>query len=108
MNYHGLSDTQLNILKHILACFYEHITKVCLFGSRANGLYKPNSDIDLVLYGDLSAEDEDRLYTLLNDSTLCLNVDVIVYHLITHPPLKQHVDETNQLLFTKQDLLPLR
>jgi predicted nucleotidyltransferase len=79
MSNHGLSNPQLKILQRILSPFAAKIETVGLFGSRATGLYKENSDIDLVIYGSLSAEDEQRLWTLLDESNLSLPVDIIVY-----------------------------
>ena len=67
---HGLSKKQLDILRSILVLFSEKIDYVGLFGSRATGRYRPNSDIDLVIYGPIDEKTTDRLFTLLNDSNL--------------------------------------
>ncbi len=105
MNNHGLNDLQLNAIKKILAPFASKIQQVGLFGSRATGAYRLNSDIDLVVYGNLNEAEQNRLYTLFKDSNLSINVDVNVYHLITYPPLKQHIDEACQILFAQCDLV---
>lgn len=95
---HGLTLEQINIIHKILLPFLNQIERVGLFGSRATGLYRSNSDIDLVIYGSLDEKAMDRIFTLLNDSNLPFKVDVQVYELINYPPLKNHIDS---------DMLPL-
>lgn len=53
-NDHGLSERQVELLKAILQPYASKIERADLFGSRATGQYRPSSDIDLVLYGDIS------------------------------------------------------
>jgi predicted nucleotidyltransferase len=95
---HGLSDKQLEIIKNVLVPFKDVIKSVGLFGSRATGKYRSNSDIDIVLYGALDEQTADRIFTLINDSNLPVKVDVQVYHLITYLPLKTHIDSIMQQL----------
>ncbi len=102
---HGLSTKQLNTLRSILLPFSEKIDRVGLFGSRATGLYRPNSDIDLVIYGSLDEKTMDRIFTLLNDSNLPIKIDLQVYDLITYLPLKDHIDNNMLLLFTHDQFI---
>lgn len=102
---HGLSQSHLDIIRNILLPFASSINRVGLFGSRALGTARPNSDIDLVLYGPVTEEMRDRLWTLFDDSGLVLKVDVIAYDLIAYPPLKSHIDAVVQTLFEQADLL---
>ena len=101
---HGLTNTQLDTIKHILAPFASEIDHVGLFGSRATGTYRENSDIDLVIYGQLTQATADRLSTLFDESNLPVKVDVHAYTLITYPPLKQHMDTAMRLLFVEGEL----
>lgn len=103
---HGLSVDSLNLIKEVLSPFAANIEKVCFFGSRAQGTYRANSDIDMVLYGDLREHDISRLHTLFDESSLPVKVDVSAYELIDYPPLKAHVDASALLLFTGEDLRP--
>ena len=48
---HGLSNETLDQLTCVLARFSQ-VDKAILFGSRAKGIHKPGSDIDLALVGD--------------------------------------------------------
>ena len=104
MSRHGLSDSQINIIQHILASFSASINTVGLFGSRATGRYRANSDIDIVLYGNLDETILDRISTLFDESLLSLKVDVVAYDLITYPPLKTHIDAVMLPLFTQKTL----
>ncbi len=101
---HGLSDRQLAVFKQILALFADEIASVELFGSRATGDYRPNSDIDLVLRGGIKEKQIDRLWTLFHESNLPISVDVKSYELTTYPPLKAHMDKVCKTLFTQHDL----
>lgn len=105
MNDNGLSDEQLNIIKEVLLPFAENIESVGLFGSRATGKYRLNSDIDMVIYGNLSEKIADRIATLFTDSNLPVKVDVISYNNIAYPPLKAHIDSVVKSLFSHEDLL---
>lgn len=101
---HGLSSKQLDIIRDILRPFLEHIDSVGLFGSRATGLYRANSDIDIVIYGSLDEKSIDRLFTLLNESQLPMTVDVQAYNLIKYQPLKDHIDANMLVLFNRESL----
>lgn len=101
---HGLSDRQLTVLREILAFYADEIVSVELFGSRATGDYRPNSDVDLVLRGSIKEKQIDRLWTMFHESNLPFSVDVKSYELTTYPPLRAHLDKVCKPLFTQQDL----
>lgn len=101
---HGLSARQLEAMRQILAPFVEAIERVDLFGSRANGKYRPNSDLDLVIHGSLSQKTVDQLGTLFKESSLPFTVDVKSYELTHYAPLKAHMDKVACTLFIKSDL----
>jgi len=101
---YGLSRLELDILIKIFFPYADKINRVALFGSRATGNFKSNSDIDLVIYGQLNKNHLDRLFTLFSESHLSLKVDLAVYHLIDYLPLKNHIDQVALILFTKKDL----
>ena len=99
--YHGLSDSQLQTIKNILRECPAPVESVSLFGSRATGTYKSNSDIDLVLYGDIDSASIDKLWTLFHESNLPYNVDVNAYQLVHDP---EHIDSRAKALFTQAEL----
>ena len=101
---HGLSNRELTIILNLLTPFSASIESACLFGSRACGQFTPYSDIDLVLFGNLQEQGAARIYTLLDDSSLELSVDVLAYQYIHYAPLKRHIDDSAKQLFSHQEI----
>jgi uncharacterized protein len=99
-----LTPQQRETLLHVLAPFADRIERVGVFGSRAAGQARANSDIDLVLYGDIDAATERRIWTLLEDTNLAVSVDVVAYARIDRPALKAHIDAVALTLFEKAEL----
>ncbi len=89
---HGLSEAHLEIIRRVLAPFAPPLIKAGLFGSRATGRFKPSSDIDVVLYGDLPESMVNRIWTDFQNSSLPFQVDVIAYQPDMPPALKHHID----------------
>ena len=73
-----LKPEYLNEMKRILLKHVPHC-EVCLFGSRANGKARPNSDIDLVLKGKEKLEWQkiEQIKQELAESNLPYLVDVL-------------------------------
>ena len=101
---HGLTARQLELIRAILATKAEHITGVDVFGSRATGRWRPESDLDLVLHGDLSEKDISRLWTLFHESSLPISVDIKRYDLITDIQMRQDMNRICRPLFTAGQL----
>ncbi len=89
---HGLTERQLEIIWDILSPHADCIERVGLFGSRATGTARPNSDIDTVLYGNIEEALLDRLRTSFDSSGLPMKVDLVAYDLAKYQPLKTHID----------------
>lgn len=101
---HGIEENVLQSIRNILAGNCQNIDKICLFGSRATGQFTKTSDIDLVLYGDISEQQTDRLYTCFHESMIPYKVDVTAYQHVTYPPLKRHIDDVVKLLFSREQI----
>lgn len=100
-----LTETERRELARVLRPFAKRIERVGVFGSRATGRARPNSDIDLVIYGDIDSDLENRIWTLLEDSSLAVTVDLAAYPLIRHAGLKAHIDATAATVFEQNELL---
>jgi predicted nucleotidyltransferase len=79
---------------------YPEIKQATIFGSRAMGNYKPGSDIDIALYGNIDQEQLARIRGILEDeiSTPYL-YDVVVYNQIDNDNLIKHIDKYGVKLF---------
>lgn len=84
----GLSHGQTETLRRILARHADSIERVDIFGSRAQGTHRPNSDLDLVIHGSLTESQIDRIWTLFQESNQPFSVDVKSYPLTRYAPLE--------------------
>ena len=101
---HGISKRDLLAIRSILISTCSNIDKVGLFGSRATGEFSPSSDIDLVLYGDISERTNNRLVTRFQESSITHKVDVVTYQAISYPAFKSNIDDNAKTLFTSTAL----
>jgi predicted nucleotidyltransferase len=92
-------------MRRILAEFADEIERVDIFGSRASGAWRPNSDVDLVLHGAVSEATVDRLWTLFQECSLPFSVDVKSYEQTRYAPLRAHMDAVCRTLFTHEELM---
>ncbi|MBP6917592.1 MAG: nucleotidyltransferase domain-containing protein [Legionellaceae bacterium] len=78
---------------------YSNIESVILFGSRAMGTNRENSDIDLCLLGnDLNLTDKLKIENDIDDLLLPWKVDLVLYHGIDNPKLLQHIQAVGKKL----------
>jgi predicted nucleotidyltransferase len=88
----------------ILAVFRRHpeIELVKFYGSRAKGNARPESDIDLALFGAADRLDERAAESIaeeLDELPLPLRFDVRTYDAIRNPALKEHIDRVGIIIF---------
>lgn len=89
---HGISQTVWNQIAAVLAA-QPKITRVRLFGSRAKGQFRPASDIDLCIDAEgLSLSEKFALDHALDELLLPWKVDLVVWQMIDHTPLREHIE----------------
>ena len=72
---------------------YTKVDKALIFGSRAKGNYRPDSDIDIAITGqDITYKDITSISVKMDDLNIGLSVDLLDYHSINEPALKEHID----------------
>jgi len=71
---------------------YSDIKRVHLFGSRAIGTYRDNSDIDLVIFDDIDEALLAKITGDLDELSLPYLFDVKVYGQIDNQSLREHID----------------
>ena len=98
-SHFGLKKAELLKIIQVLEAFPE-IDEASFFGSRALGTFKPGSDIDIVLYGSSLGDNITRIsYLLQQETTLPYFFDILDYHEISNPELKQHIDRVGQVFY---------
>jgi len=100
-DHFGLSATERELLRKILNTAADRIERVAVFGSRATGRHRPNSDLDLVLYGSADEAVCARLWTLLQESNLPFSVDLVYSATINNPALRAHINAVERPLFLR-------
>ena len=89
----GLKEKHRRAIIDILSA-NERVERVVLFGSRAMGTFTPDSDVDLVLYGDdLTPIDQAKLAAAIDELTIPQQVDLLLYTSIRKKELLDHIDQ---------------
>jgi len=104
----GLSQTTLDKLTRV---FLQHkaISSVVVYGSRAKGNYRPGSDIDLTIKGDvLEFAELMQIEDQIDDLLLPYTVDLSQYAQLGNVDLIEHIDRVGVVIYdrdTKERLL---
>lgn len=76
---------------------YLQIEKVILYGSRAKGTFKKNSDIDLTLVApEMSLSDLLKIENEIDDLLLPYKVDISLHHQIDNHELMNHISRVGK------------
>lgn len=86
----GLNSSTIDLMKGV---FIRHkdIQKVVIFGSRAKGTYKKNSDIDLAIFGIVDNLVIEFIAGELDELPLPYKFDVKSFENIVNAELKEHI-----------------
>jgi len=96
----GLTSQEIDLIQAVFRRF-PAICEVVLYGSRAKGTYKSESDLDLTLIGiedDLQAE---AIADELNELPLPYRFDVKAYSSIKYGPLREHITRVGISLYRR-------
>ena len=78
------------------------VDKAYIFGSRAKGNYRPDSDIDIALKGyDLTVEDILKTGAAIDKSGIGHELDLVDYDSITEPKLLEHIDRVGTTFYKR-------
>lgn len=94
----GLSAREVELLNSVF-CRHPEITEVRLFGSRAKGSHRINSDIDLAVWGDVSPLRAQAIVAELDELPLPYRYDLQPYDSIQFPPLRDHIQRVGIRLY---------
>ncbi len=100
----GLKKFEIDYIVDVIGKF-EEIEKAVVFGSRAKGNYKSESDIDVAIYGErVNFDTVSALHSLLEEQgPLPYMYDVVDYAHIKSEALKEHIDRVGELLYVKKE-----
>lgn len=77
------------------------ILEVVLYGSRAKGTYRPESDIDLALVGVEDDVQAEAVADELEELPLPYRFDVKARSSIHYPPLEEHIARVGIILYQR-------
>ena len=78
-----------------------HPTKIVLFGSRARGDAKPNSDIDIAVDGHFSFRQRRKLKESADEAGGLYSVDIVFYDRIEEH-LLHNIEQEGKVLYEKE------
>ena len=92
MNF-GLSEEIINKIKNIARKYPNY--KFAVFGSRAKGNYHKNSDIDIVVWKDVSEKDKYAIMNEFDSLDIVYKIDLVFVTKDTKKELIQSIRENN-------------
>lgn len=101
----GLSAYELDLIRSVLARF-PHVTRAVVFGSRANGTFRENSDIDIAVDGNVSPLEAESLRGDLEELAIANRFDVVAIRHITNDALREHIERVGVVLYTDAACAP--
>lgn len=87
----GLAAHELVMVAGILRQHPE-VTSAKLFGSRAKGSYRPGSDVDLAIWGNVDGIRAQTIAAELDELPLPYRFEVQPFGLIQLPALRDHIE----------------
>jgi len=97
----GLQAGEREAIRRVLHNFPQVIA-ARLYGSRAMGRYRPGSDIDLTLMGDIDLKTLNRISLALDDLMLPYEIDLSAWSQIDNPQLRDHIERVGKLFYARE------
>lgn len=94
----ALKRDEIDLLRVVFRRHPE-IEAVKLFGSRAKGVHRPYSDVDLAIWGDVDALRAEAIAGELDELPLPYRFDVMPFASIRLEPLREHIERVGILLY---------
>ncbi|RZK10409.1 MAG: hypothetical protein EOO43_20300, partial [Flavobacterium sp.] len=93
-----------NTIDNLTAVFeqFSKVDKAFIFGSRAKGNYRPDSDIDIAINGqDINTDEIIAMTIAFEEKGLPHKIDLLNYDTINEPALKDHIDRVGVELYRR-------
>lgn len=98
----GLRPEQREGICRVLHRFPQ-VEEAIIYGSRALGNYRPGSDIDLTLRGQIKLSVLNQISLALDDLMLPFEIDLSVFDEIENPQLQEHIRRVGKLFYANPD-----
>lgn len=95
---YGLSENIISKICTVLGQ-YPAVEKAVIYGSRAKGNFKPASDIDIALKGNIDLKLLSHIILNLDDLLLPYKFDISIYNHIANHKLLEHIDRAGKILW---------
>lgn len=103
MSHFGISSNNINKINSIFKKHIE-INEVLIFGSRAMGNYRDNSDIDLAIKGnDINLRTLQKIEIELEELYIPNSIDLILYDRIENNEFINHIDRVGKQFYKRLD-----
>lgn len=96
----GFSPSTVAGIRQVLPCFPQ-VEKAVLYRSRAKGNFKPGSDIDLTLFGNVNSDVLADIANAVDDLLLPLVVDLSADSMLDNQELINHIDRVGVVFYNK-------
>ena len=98
----GLALPEIELMREVFRRV-SALRQVVLYGSRAKGTYRPESDIDLALVGIEDEVQAEAVAEQLEELPLPYRFDVKARSAIRYPPLEEHIARVGITLYQRTD-----
>jgi len=88
---YGLTEETYNKIKKVIESNNKYIFK--LFGSRARGDYKKNSDIDIAVFKNVPEKDEFKIKNEIDEIDIIYKIDLVFIKDKTKPELLKSIEK---------------
>ena len=96
----GLKEKTVKDIKQLLSKYEEVIDKAVVFGSRARGDYKRESDIDIAIFSNnITSSQLNMLRNDFDELDIIYKVDIVNFNKLTKAELKENILKDGIVIF---------
>ncbi|MDR0734945.1 MAG: nucleotidyltransferase domain-containing protein [Elusimicrobiota bacterium] len=95
-----MKDSIIQDIKAILSA-YSGVDSAIIYGSRAKGNFKPYSDIDISLKGNLTLNEKWKIENNIDDLLLPYKTDIVLFSNITNKDLIEHINRVGKTFYAR-------